>query len=97
MCLKQTILFQIVCNFFKIKPIFAYFDKIRGWIFIGNSLDGLECLVPPKPKKSKGDNNNAAQKQMSLQRKTITEYDYPRILNNVLRLSIRILGWCPVS
>ena len=62
-----------------------------------NSLDGLECLVPPKSKKSKGGNNNAAQKQISLQRKTITEYDYPRILNNVLPPSIRILGWCPVS
>ena len=62
-----------------------------------NSLDGLECLVPPKSKKSKGDNSNAAQRQISLQRKAITEYDYPRILNNVLPPSIRILGWCPVS
>ncbi|KAL7536010.1 hypothetical protein ACHAXR_006867 [Thalassiosira sp. AJA248-18] len=57
-----------------------------------NSLDGLECLVPPK--KSKG--SGTAQSQ-SLQQKTITEYDYPRILNNILPPSIRVLGWCPVS
>eukprot|EP00579_Thalassiosira_antarctica_P009406 CAMPEP_0201914810 /NCGR_PEP_ID=MMETSP0903-20130614/4895_1 /ASSEMBLY_ACC=CAM_ASM_000552 /TAXON_ID=420261 /ORGANISM="Thalassiosira antarctica, Strain CCMP982" /LENGTH=639 /DNA_ID=CAMNT_0048450269 /DNA_START=62 /DNA_END=1981 /DNA_ORIENTATION=+ len=55
-----------------------------------NSLDGLECLVPPK--KPKGDDT-----AQSLQIKTITEYDYPKILNNILPPAIRILGWCPVS
>ena len=55
-----------------------------------NSLDKLECLVPPK--KPKGDDT-----AQSLQLKTITEYDYPKILNNILPPAIRILGWCPVS
>lgn len=53
-----------------------------------NSLDGLECLVPPK---------NSKGKDGSFEPKTITEFNYPRILNNVLPPSIRILGWCPVS
>ena len=61
-----------------------------------NSLDGLECLVQPKSKKSKASNSNNNQ-TLPLQQKTITEYDYPRILNNILPPSIRILGWCPVS
>ena len=60
-----------------------------------NSIDGLECLVQPKSKKSKASNN--INKTLPLQQKTITEYDYPRILNNILPPSIRILGWCPVS
>lgn len=60
-----------------------------------NSLDGLKCLVPSK-QKSKGGGRNVA-KQSSLQQKIITEYDYPRILNNVLPPAIRVLGWCPVS
>ncbi|KAL7467995.1 hypothetical protein ACHAXS_008216 [Conticribra weissflogii] len=29
--------------------------------------------------------------------KTVHEYDYARMLNNVLPPSIRIMGWCPVS
>ena len=64
-----------------------------------NSLVGLECLVPPKSKKFKGGGSNGSTKTQSaqLQRKTITEYDYPRILNNILPPSIRVLGWCPVS
>jgi len=61
-----------------------------------NSIDGLECLVQPKSKKSKASNNDNNQ-ILPLQQKTITEYDYPRILNNILPPSIRILGWCPVS
>ena len=60
-----------------------------------NSLDALECFVPRKNKKSK--HTNDPQSSISLQMKTITEYDYPRILNNILPPSIRILGWCPVS
>ncbi|KAL7428697.1 hypothetical protein ACHAXH_005770 [Discostella pseudostelligera] len=59
-----------------------------------NSLDGVKCLVPSK-QNSKGGNSDA--KQSSLQQKFITEYDYPRILNNVLPPAIRVLGWCPVS
>eukprot|EP00581_Thalassiosira_minuscula_P009947 CAMPEP_0183708056 /NCGR_PEP_ID=MMETSP0737-20130205/4447_1 /TAXON_ID=385413 /ORGANISM="Thalassiosira miniscula, Strain CCMP1093" /LENGTH=700 /DNA_ID=CAMNT_0025935845 /DNA_START=36 /DNA_END=2138 /DNA_ORIENTATION=- len=70
-----------------------------------NSLDGLECLVPPKKNKKKSkkggddndDDNGTPQQQQSFQQKTITEYDYPRMLNNILPPSIRILGWCPVS
>jgi len=56
-----------------------------------NSLDGLECLLPQK-KSKKGNGNDEA-----LQLKTIHEFNYPRILNNVLPPSIRVLGWCPVS
>lgn len=59
-----------------------------------NSLDGLKCLVPSKHN-FKGGISDA--KQSSFQQKIITEYDYPRMLNNVLPPSIRVLGWCPVS
>ena len=58
-----------------------------------NSLDGLECMVPPKKTKQQQSQTNSA----IMQRKTITECDYTRILNNILPPSIRILGWCPVS
>ena len=55
-----------------------------------NSLHALECFVP---KRNKSQNNGFN----SLELKTVTELDYPRILNNVLPPSIRVLGWCPVS
>lgn len=60
-----------------------------------NSLDGLECFVLPRNKK-KG-KATAAAAPPTYQRKTINEYDYSKILNNVLPPSIRILGWCPVT
>eukprot|EP00804_Cyclotella_cryptica_P006905 CCRYP_007051-RA/>CCRYP_007051-RA protein AED:0.21 eAED:0.21 QI:84/1/1/1/1/1/2/1163/687 len=61
-----------------------------------NSLDALECFVPRRGnKKSKQETNPSLTE--SLEIKSITEYDYPRILNNILPSSIRILGWCPVS
>mmetsp|Transcript_26592 Transcript_26592/g.53269 ORF Transcript_26592/g.53269 Transcript_26592/m.53269 type:complete len:738 (+) Transcript_26592:10-2223(+) len=84
-----------------------------------NSLDGLECFVPPrknnnkkKEKKNakKGEKNNTVVQKLdvsidetdtasspALILKTIHEYDYARVLNNILPPSIRILGWCPVS
>lgn len=62
-----------------------------------NSLDGLECYVPPRNNKKKGMTNRNSDEQSSLILKTVYEYDYPRVLNNVLPPSIRILGWCPVS
>eukprot|EP00956_Cyclotella_meneghiniana_P000853 scaffold967_cov26-Cyclotella_meneghiniana.AAC.1 len=68
-----------------------------------NSLDAIECYVPRRSKKSKKQSNNNNNNQSidehhdSLELKTITEYDYARILNNVLPPSIRITGWCPVS
>ncbi len=61
-----------------------------------NSLDGIKCLVPVK-QTSKGTGSNDAKQSSTFQQKVITEYDYPRILNNVLPPAIRILGWCPVS
>lgn len=61
-----------------------------------NSLDALECLMPRRNKQSKQNNNNESIDD-SFEFKTITEYDYARILNNVLPPSIRVLGWCPVS
>ncbi|KAL7507097.1 hypothetical protein ACHAXN_004300 [Cyclotella atomus] len=57
-----------------------------------NSLDCLECYVQRRNKKVK-QNDDTTQ----LEFKTVTEYDYPRILNNILPPSIRVLGWCPVS
>ncbi|KAL9179588.1 hypothetical protein ACHAXT_008878 [Thalassiosira profunda] len=54
-----------------------------------NSLDGLECLVRLRRKLADG--------RSPLVQKTLTELDYPRMLNNVLPPSIRVLGWCPVS
>ena len=68
-----------------------------------NSLDAIECFIPRRSKKSKKQSNNNNNNQSidehhdSLELKTITEYDYARILNNVLPPSIRITGWCPVS
>jgi len=59
-----------------------------------NSLDCLECFVQPRNNKKKGKTVGAP---TTYQRKTINEYDYCKILNNVLPPSIRILGWCPVS
>lgn len=56
-----------------------------------NSLNGLECFVPKRNKSKQNSGINP------LELKTITELDYPRILNNVLPPSIRVLGWCPVS
>lgn len=55
-----------------------------------NSLDCLECFIPPR-------NNKKAMATPEYHQKSITEYDYCKILNNVLPPSIRILGWCPVS
>ncbi|KAL7538507.1 hypothetical protein ACHAWF_006107 [Thalassiosira exigua] len=65
-----------------------------------NSLDRLDCFVPPKKSKgkgSKGKGKDGSHAGPQLQRRTLAELDYPRILNNVLPPSIRILGWCPVS
>jgi len=56
-----------------------------------NSLDCLECFV--QPRNNKKGNVGAP----TYQRKTMNEYDYCKILNNVLPPSIRLLGWCPVS
>ena len=58
-----------------------------------NSLDCIECFVQPRNNKK----GKAAAAPPTYQRKTINEYDYCKILNNILPPSIRILGWCPVS
>lgn len=62
-----------------------------------NSLDGLECFVLPRNKNKKQGKGAAATTPPKYQRKTINEYDYCKILNNVLPPSIRMLGWCPVT
>lgn len=70
-------------------------DVLREECLPKNSLDCLECFVQPRNKKNKGKAASAA--PTTYQRKTINEYDYCKMLNNVLPPSIRILGWCPVS
>ena len=70
-----------------------------------NSFDSLTCLVPTTTKStSKSKNKSAATATKAttattsnMEQRTITELDYPKILNGVLPSSIRILGWCPVS
>ncbi|KAL7457558.1 hypothetical protein ACHAWC_009994 [Mediolabrus comicus] len=59
-----------------------------------NSLDFLECFTPPRKKNNK---RGSSESQPAYQRRVINEYDYCKILNNVLPSSIRMLGWCPVS
>lgn len=61
-----------------------------------NSLDALKCFVPRRGSK-KAPQEKSPPLMESFEIKAITEYDYPRILNNILPSSIRILGWCPVS
>ena len=58
-----------------------------------NSLDKMECFVMPRKKKQ----GNAQAELPAHQLKTISEYDYAKVLNNVLPSSIRVIGWCPVS
>ena len=66
-----------------------------------NSLDGLDCLVPSSDKKGGGGEGvggeGGGRGPPHLIPRTITEHDYPRILNGVLPPAIRVLGWCPVS
>ena len=58
-----------------------------------NSLDKMECFVLPRKKKR----GNAQAELSSHQLRTISEYDYAKVLNNVLPSSIRVIGWCPVT
>ncbi len=60
-----------------------------------NSLDFLECFTSPRKKNNKRGSSELS--QPAYQRRVINEYDYCKILNNVLPSSIRMLGWCPVS
>jgi tRNA pseudouridine38/39 synthase len=68
-----------------------------------NSFDSLTCLVPTTTKSTSKSNNKSSSTTATpsttttMEQKTITELDYPKILNGVLPSSIRILGWCPVS
>jgi hypothetical protein len=56
------------------------------------SVGCLECYVVHRNKKAKQNEDT-----IQLELRTVTEYDYPRILNNILPLSIRVLVWCTVS
>ena len=73
-----------------------------------NADDGLDCYAPVRAKKSKknkkqktgdGDTGNAATstppstETPQLKRRTISELNYVRMLNNVLPPTIRVLGW----
>lgn len=70
-----------------------------------NSFDSLNCLVPTtttsKSSKTKSKSSSwttaTTAPTATMEQKTITELEYPKILNGVLPSSIRILGWCPVS
>jgi tRNA pseudouridine38/39 synthase len=70
-----------------------------------NSMDRLRAWVLPKLKKKKkqqlkpddDDGNDTTTTSTVRQEKQLTEYDYAKILNNVLPDDIRILGWSPVS
>jgi tRNA pseudouridine38/39 synthase len=68
-----------------------------------NSFDSLTCLVPTTSKSTTKSNNKSSSTTAppstttTMEQKTISELDYPKILNGVLPSSIRILGWCPVS
>lgn len=66
-----------------------------------NSFDSMTCLVPTTTKstsKSKSKSSSSSTPTtITMEQRTITELDYPKILNGVLPSSIRILGWCPVS
>jgi len=88
---------QVVAMYLKSAFPLSAKHKIEGVVLTDeslpkNSLDEMECFVQPKMNKQK-----AGGEQTSYQRKAITEYDYARILNNILPQSIRVLGWCPVS
>jgi tRNA pseudouridine38/39 synthase len=50
-----------------------------------NASERIRVCVPPK----KGDGSKVC--------KDVAEYPYDKMLNNVLPVSIRVLGWCPVS
>mmetsp|Transcript_26746 Transcript_26746/g.39562 ORF Transcript_26746/g.39562 Transcript_26746/m.39562 type:complete len:578 (-) Transcript_26746:77-1810(-) len=52
-----------------------------------NAVDPINVWVQPK-------NNRDAADRVE---KTLQEYSYDKVLNNVLPETIRILGWCPVS
>lgn len=66
-----------------------------------NSFDSLTCLVPTTTKSTSKSKNKSSSSSTptttTMEQRTITELDYPKILNGVLPSSIRILGWCPVS
>jgi len=76
-----------------------------------NSVNAISYFVPPKQKKKKKQNNTQESSSSSssspppptsttmtlLQPKTITELNYPQMLNNLLPPSIRVVGWSPVS
>ena len=73
--------------------------------------DGLDCHAPVRAKKDKKNKKSRKQKTGDdgifadvpplqpprLQRRTIPELNYVRMLNNVLPPTIRVLGWCPVT
>ena len=71
--------------------------------------DGLDCYAPVRVKKTKQKKNKKQktrddstsvpppQQPQQLQRRTIPELNYVRMLNNVLPPTIRVLGWCPVT
>ena len=77
-----------------------------------HSTDGLDCYAPVRAKKNKknkkqktsdGNAVNAAANvppstdAPQLKRRTISELNYVRMLNNVLPPTVRVLGWCPVT
>ena len=78
-----------------------------------DAADGLDCYAPVRAKKSKkknkkqktGDGSTATTatntpptvEAPQLKRRTISELNYVRMLNNVLPPTIRVLGWCPVT
>lgn len=72
-----------------------------------DAADGLDCYAPVRAKKSKqnkkqktGDGSAATRAPAvtpQLKRRTISELNYVRMLNNVLPPTIRVLGWCPVT
>ena len=68
-----------------------------------DAQDGLDCYAPIRSKKNKKNrkqntdgNNQQTAETPPLKRRTISELNYVRMLNNVLPPTIRVLGWCPV-
>ena len=66
-----------------------------------NSMEKVECLVPPRPNKKKKKKKNQKQKENvdspKLVARTLGEKDFAQVLNNILPPTIRVLGWTPVS
>jgi tRNA pseudouridine38/39 synthase len=61
-----------------------------------NSLDKLNVWVPRRKKIVNSTTTSSASSEQWIQ-KSLSEYAYDKILNNLLPPDIRVLGWCPVS